>query len=222
MNFAFKGSLVALIAAQVGCASMSSLQTAEVLEKGKTQQTFGGGYYTSEETSGTTVINAKLPYLEYSYREGLAENFDAGFKLTIIGAATLDGKYRLIDGENFDFAIGAAAGYTSLKTGTGTTETENTIIDLMVPVYASYRFDDQWAAYLTPRYVLRVNSQSGAVSGNSTASLLGGAAGVKIGKDWGAYLEAAYQKVIGSDFDLMQYNVSLFWEADDGLLSKIF
>jgi hypothetical protein len=110
----------------------------------------------------------------------------------------------------------------SLKTGSGVNETTNTIVDLMVPVYGSYRFDKTWAVYLTPRYVLRMNSQSGGSSGSSTASLYGGAGGVKIGDQWGAYLEAAYQKQAGSSFDLMQYNVSFFWDGDGGILSKLF
>jgi hypothetical protein len=214
--------LIAIIGSQVACASMSSLQTAEVLEPGKTQQTFGGGYYASEETSNNVSLSTKLPYLEYSYREGVTKDFDAGVKLTIIGAAAVDGKYRLYDGEKFDFAIGGALGYMSIKTGSGATETENTIIDLMVPVYASYRFSDQWAAYLTPRYVLRMNSRSGSDGGSSSGSLIGGAGGLKIGKEWGAYVEAAYQKETGTTFDLMQYNVSFFWEADGGVLAGIF
>lgn len=225
-----KRSLVILglscLVGQTACVSMSSLQTAETLEKGKKQTTFGGGYYTSQETSNGTTVSTKLPYLEYSYREGLAKDFDAGLKLTIVGSLAADAKYRLYDGKDFDFSVGGGVGYMSLKTGSGNTETNNTIIDLMVPLYASYRFDDSWAVYLTPRYVLRMNNQSstapGATSSNSTASLFGGAGGVKIGKSWGAYLEAAYQKQSGSSFDLMQYNVSLFWESDGGVLSKMF
>lgn len=211
---------------QVACVSMSSLQTAETLEKGKTQSTFGGGYYSSEETTNNSSLSTKLPYLEYSYREGLAKDFDAGVKLTIIGSAAVDAKYRLYDGEAFDFSVGGAVGYMSLKTSstttTATTDVETTIIDFMIPVYASYRFDKSWAVYATPRYVLRMNSQSGASGGSSTASLFGGAGGLKIGNEWGAYLEAAYQKQAGSDFDLMQYNVSFFWETDDGILGQLF
>lgn len=214
--------LTLLFVGPVACVSMSSLQTAETLEKGKTQSTFGGGYYSSEETSNNTALSTKLPYFEYSYREGLADNLDGGIKLTIIGSAAADLKYRLHKGEKFNFSVGGGLGYMSVKSSAGSTDVENTIIDFMVPVYASYRFDPSWAAYLTPRYVLRMNSQSGASSGTSTASLAGGAAGVKIGHSWGAYLEAAYQKQLGSSFSLMQYNVSLFWESDDGVLAKLF
>lgn len=211
-----------ILSGSVACVSMSSLQTAETLEKGKTQSTFGGGYYSSEETVNNTTISTKLPYLEYSYREGIAKDLDGGVKLTIIGSATADLKYRLIDGDAFDLSVGGGAGYMTLTSGSGATEVKNTIIDFMVPAYASYRFDPSWVVYATPRYVLRMNSRSGADSGTSTASLLGGAGGVKIGKSWGTYLEAAYQKQLGSNFDLMQYNVSFFWEADGGFLSQFF
>lgn len=207
---------------QSACVSMSSLQTAETLEKGRKQTTFGGGYYSSEETSNNTSLSTKVPYLEYSYREGLAKDFDAGVKLTIIGSAAVDGKYRLIDGKEFDLSAGGALGYMTISSGSGANEVKNTIIDFMLPVYASYRFSEQWALYLTPRYVMRMNSRSGASSGTSTASLLGGAGGVKIGHEWGVYLEAAYQKQLGSTFDLVQYNASLFWESDGGILSGLF
>lgn len=225
-NLGFLLGLIVLF--QTACVSMSSLQTAETLPKGKTQSTFGGGYYSSDETTSGISSSTKLPYLEYSYREGFAKDFDAGLKLTIIGSAALDGKYRLYDGDKFDFAIGGAVGYMSLKTGSGTTESQNTIIDLMVPLYASYRIDESWALYLTPRYILRMNSRSGTTSGTSasngtsTASLLGGAGGVKIGNKWGAYLEAGYQAQPGSSFSMMQYNVSFFWEADGGYFSQFF
>lgn len=221
MNKFYLALAALVLLGQAACVSMSSLQTAETLEKGRKQTTFGGGYYSSEETANNSKLSTKLPYLEYSYREGIAKDFDAGVKLTIIGSAAIDGKYRLYDGEKFDFAVGGALGYMNVKTGSGSTETENTIIDIMLPVYASYRFDKSWAVYLTPRYVLRMNNRSGVDSGNSTASLFGGAGGVKIGHDWGAYLEAAYQKQSGSSFDLMQYNVSFFWETDGGILSGL-
>lgn len=219
--FVVLGSLIVLTC-QVACVSMSSLQTAETLAKGRKQTTFGGGYYSSEETSNNSSLSTKVPYLEYSYREGLGKDFDAGLKLTIIGSAAIDGKYRLYDGQDFDMSIGGAVGYMSIKSGSGANEVENTMLDFMVPLYASYRFDPSWAVYLTPRYVMRMNSKSGAETGSSTASLYGGAGGLKVGKDWGVYLEAAYQKQAGSSFDLMQYNVSLFWEADGGILSKVF
>lgn len=210
------------VVTQTGCVSMSSLQTAETLKKGQKQQTFGGGTYNSEEVVDNNTVKKDVPYLEYSYREGLSDNVDAGLKLTIIGSAAADVKYRLIDGDAFDFSVGAGVGYFNLKTGSGETEVENTSIDLMVPIYASYRFNESWAAYLTPRYVHRMTSYSGAASGSTSASLGGGAAGVKIGNTWGVYLEAAYQKALDGDFDLMQYNVSLFWEEAGGVLSSMF
>ena len=207
--------------AQTACVSMSSLQTAETLEKGRKQTTFGGGTYSSEETSNGSSLSTKLPYLEYSYREGIAKDLDVGLKLTIIGSAAVDGKYRLIDGEQFDLSAGGAIGYMNVKTGSGTTETQNTIIDFMIPLYASYRIDKSWALYATPRYVLRMSNRSGFDSGTSTASLLGGAGGVKIGHDWGAYVEAAYQKQLGSSFGMSQFNLSFFWETDGGILSGL-
>jgi len=202
---------------------MSSLQTAETLEKGRKQTTIGGGYYASDDTSTVTNerIETKTPYLELSYREGLAENFDAGVKLTIIGSVSADAKYRLIDGKGFDLSVGGGAGYFSMSSGSGEAEVQSTSVDLILPVYASYRLHESFAVYATPRYVYRILNRSGAESSSTNQSLVGGAGGFKIGKDWGVYLEAAYQKDTGSDFALMQYNVSFFWESAGGILNSL-
>ena len=213
---------LALLVSQTACVSMSSLQTAETLEKGKKQTTFGGGTFNTNETSGATTLNTSLPYVEASYREGFGENFDAGLKVTIIGSYTADAKYRLIDTKSFDFSVGAGIGYLSYTTGSGTTETKTTAYDFMLPIYASYRFTDTFAAYVTPRYVYRMANTSGATTADANTTLAGGAAGVKIGKSWGVYLEGAYQKDTKSDFNMMQYNVALFWEEAGGIFSKMF
>ncbi len=201
---------------------MSSLQTAETLEKGKKQTTFGGGTFNSEETSGTTKLKTDLPYVEASYREGFGKDFDAGLKITIIGSYTADAKYRIYDGDAFDFSVGGGVGYLEYSTGTGAAETKHTAYDLMLPVYASYRFAETFAMYVTPRYVYRMANTSGATSASASTTLTGGAAGVKIGKSWGMYLEAAHQKDTKSDFTMMQYNVALFWEEAGGIFSKMF
>jgi hypothetical protein len=223
MNFKFLGLALIILATQSACVSMSSLQTAETLEKGKNQTTIGGGTYNSKQKQGSTSIETNLPYLEASYREGLADNLDAGVKLTIIGSYSADVKYRLVKGEKFQFSVGGGLGYTDFSTGTGTSEIKNTYLDFMIPIYASYRFADLFAIYATPRFVYRALHYSGAQEGNGNQSLGGGAAGMKIGKDWGIYAEAAYQKDLGagSNFDLMQYNVSIFWEKAGGLLSGV-
>lgn len=201
-----------------GCVSMSSLQTAETLQPGQTQTTYGGGFYQSSQfVKNTDTSDLKLPYMEFSYREGLSDRWDFGGKITVIGSAVVDAKYQFFRGERFHAAVGAGLGYFEMSTGSEAERTTVRAIDGIVPLYASYNFAETLAAYVSPRYVLR--SVSGASS--ATDSLGGGAFGFKIGKSWGAYLEAAYQKQLGGDFSATQYNVSIFVNRPGGLLASL-
>jgi hypothetical protein len=208
---------------QVACVSISSLQTAETLEKGRTQTTVGGGGFNSEEKFADVDLKTSLPYLEASYREGLGHNVDAGLKYTFPGTLVADGKYRFLEGPNFNMAVGGGLRYLSYESGTDADKVKYTDIDLMIPLYASYRFNDQFVLYATPRYVLRTQSESGGTNaGNKGGSLIGGSSGLKVGKDWGAYLEASYEKQLGSQYSALQYNVSVFWEQPGGFLQNLF
>ncbi len=211
-------TLILLALGQTACVSMSTLQTAETLKKGKTQTTYGGGYYQSPSfDKAVDNTDLKMPYLEFSYREGIAPQFDYGLKLTIIGSAVADVKYQLLDMGEFAAAVGLGVGYLSISTGSGDTQTASRIIDTIVPVYASYKFADNFSLYTAPRYVLRFTSGTNA----KTSSLAGGSVGTKIGKNWGVYLEGGYQKEFGGDFSAYQYNASLFFEGDGGLLTSL-
>ena len=214
--------LIALLGALAtqGCVSMSSLQTAETIEKGKHQWTVGTGTYSSKQKldATTTVDISGAPYFESTYREGLGENLDYGLKVTIIGSYGADVKYRLVKGENFQFSVGGALGYSDFSRDYGSGNVKNTYIDVMVPLYLSYRFAPRFAVYANPRFDYRAAHYSGVVEANANQNFAGGAAGVKIGHDWGLYAEAAYMKDLGrSDLNVMQYNASIFWESPGGL-----
>lgn len=196
------------------CASMSGLQTARVLKKGEAESSFGGGQYSSEaiETAtGKTGAKLSAPFIEYTYRQGLTDKWDAGLKLTLIGTAVLDAKYSLYSGDKLAFAVGAGLGYldieSSEKDASGS-KTKSTIIDIILPLYASYDFTDQFALYLVPKYIQR--NISGASSGS--ASLIGSSLGFKIGKDWGAYVEGSFFKDTKTDFKGTQANLAFFWK----------
>jgi hypothetical protein len=197
---------VALLA--TGCVSMSSLQTARTLEKNKSQQTLGGGLYTSESlVDDKDLGRISLPYLEYSYRQGLSDKIDAGIKITNSFTLMADGKYQLVDGEQFALAAGLGVGYFSVSQTSGDEKFESTLIDVMVPLYLSYDVTKSFTPYLSPKYIARF------VSGteSSTNSLWGATAGAKIGDQSGAYVEATYLTRPGSNFSTLQYNVSFFW-----------
>jgi hypothetical protein len=131
----------------IGCISMSSLQTAEVLPVGEGTIEAGAGFYTSpsinkaiedanKESASTSTTQTgtedeskgiSIPYFEFGYRRGLAEGFEMGIRYTFPGALTLDGKYSLLNREDIDVAIGLGVGYQSYEATSSTdSSTQNT------------------------------------------------------------------------------------------------
>lgn len=208
---------------QVGCANMSALQTARVVPKGQAEINIGAGTYNSNafeqaltgeeaEEGEISLDDVTSAYGEIDYRQGITENWDAGLKITLIGTMQIDGKYQFIkaEGNGFDMATGFGLGHMEITSGSGDNEFKTTIIDAVLPVYMSYNFSDSFAVYLNPKYVYR-NIKSDADSGST--GLYGAAAGVKIGKEWGCYLESAYQKAAKGEYVAQQFTGSIFWNT---------
>ena len=174
-----------------GCANMSSLQTAQTLPPGDHQFVMGGGYFTmpelsqelSETTEGEDVV-LRAAYAEFMYRHGIAENFDAGIKLTLIGTLALDGKYRFVNAGGFAMATGVSVGYLRLESTEGTNGDVTNIVDVTVPLHMSFDLGESAAIYLSPKYNLR--------SADGIIHLGGGTFGVRLGADIGLYLEVSY------------------------------
>jgi len=232
----------------VSCISMSSLQTAEILKEGEGRVLLGGGYYTSPslnkdlkdaKDSGkveTNLDDIKIPYLEVGYRRGLSESFELGFKYTIPGALGIDGKYSLLNQDNFDLALGLGLGYFSIESGGSSTsqdssnsgsgsssttstsdaKSKSTVFDLTLPIYMSYRINDSFALYTSPKYILRSVSSSVTENGKTTKSsgktpMAGATVGAMIGTDKGFGIEVTYAKGIGGDFNLMQVAGAMYY-----------
>lgn len=216
------------------CISMSSLQTAEILKQGEGRVLFGLGYYTSpainkaiddldEATNNTTKNDdLKMPYIELGYRRALSETFELGFKYTFPGSLGLDGKFGLLNTENFDLALGLGVGYltyaseSSGTTSNSPTKFKSTIIDFTVPLYTSYRINESFALYMSPKYIVRSISSSDTSDGVSTTSkgsqhFAGASIGTMIGSDKGVAIEVTYVKDQSSKFDIMQVGGALFW-----------
>jgi len=247
-------------ALNVSCISMSSLQTAEVLPVGEGTIEAGAGFYTSpsinkaiedaskessSSSSTTTQTTSEeeskgisIPYFEFGYRRGLAENFEMGIRYTLPGALTIDGKYSLLNREDIDVAIGLGVGYQSYEattssgsdtsnsgsnSSTTTTKTEtkakSTMIDVTVPVYTSYRFTENFALYASPKMILRNASSSSTTDGKTEKSssqfkMAGFTFGTMIGGVTGAKalaLEITYAKDTSSDFDVMQFGGAMLY-----------
>ncbi len=203
------GLMLAL--SQTACMSLSTMQTGETLPPGQTQWTFGSGSYTYEQSypypdDGKDSLTGE--YYEMSFRHGLGDRMDWGARLMFLGNAVVDLKYQFIDGVRFDAAVGAGLGYLNISSDDGTGEEESTtMLDVVVPLYLSYQYSPLFTPYLAPRLVWR--RQSAEAEGSQT--LLGVTAGLKIGVNYGAYLEFGYQKDLRSDFSARQFNFAWFW-----------
>jgi hypothetical protein len=201
----------------------STLQTAKALDPGRQRILVGGGYYASpdlnEDASAATGSDTSiaLPYMELGYRRGLIDKLEAGVKYTIPGTAAIDGKYQFLDAGDFALAAGASVGYFKLTSESGDSKSSSTVIDTIVPVYASYDLAKAFALYTSPKYVLRYakNESTDGMMMNESSSglnhLVGATVGARLGNRWGLFLETTYLKSVSSEFDAFQVNGSIFF-----------
>ena len=173
----------------VGCANLSALQTAQTLPEGESEFVVGGGYFTmpalndiasdaASMTSGTDDdLNFALPYIEVAYRRGFGEDIDAGAKLTIVGTAALDVKYRFLNVDGFALSTGLGIGGVQLG--------DFLIVDVTVPLYVSLDLSESFSLYSSPKYNMRL-------VGDEPVNMAGATVGARIGSDFGAYIEATY------------------------------
>ena len=201
-----------LFAAQNACVSMQSLQTAEVLKSGSTEQTVGGGLFNGDALGG--IVGASKvsgPVFIYTYRRGFAEDWDFGLQVTS-GTYGGDVKYRLLDNGQFKMATALGLNYASVSTSVtvGGIESKTTVsaYDLYVPLIMSYAFSKDFTGYFSPRYGLRMLSGN---AGSSSVGLVGANVGFKWGQTKGVYVEAGYQKQLTGEFSALQYNAAFFW-----------
>ncbi len=194
------------ILSMVRCASVSTLQTARVLDKDDSFHSVGLSFYSSDDFLGGDDIS--IPLLEYTYRRGVWDKIDMGLKLAIIGTAVVDAKYNLINSENWALATGLGLGYLSFESTVGGTTETSTILDFFVPVYLSYDFSKTMTVYSAAKYMLRTISGDG-ISGDG--SLLSSTLGLKLGDQSGIFFEGTLISGLDSDFTGQQLSGSYFF-----------
>jgi len=214
-----KSAALVIAVLTTACVNSSTLQTAKALDPGKQRILIGGGYYASpsldadaSSTAGEDV-SLKMPYMELGYRRGIVKKVELGAKVTIPGTAGIDAKYELLNDGKFAVAAGAGFGYLKLTSGSEGAETSSTIIDAIVPVYASYDLAKALAVYASPKYVMRYTKSTDEMmqSASGMNHLVGGTLGTKLGNGAGLFMEASYLKSVSSDFDSFQVNGSIFF-----------
>jgi hypothetical protein len=189
------------------CASVSTLQTARVLEEGDSFHAIGMGFYSSDDFIGGSDIS--LPLIEYAYRRGIWKDLDFGVKIAIIGTANVDVKYNLINGEKFALATGLGLGYLSFESESNGETAESSIIDLMIPLYASYDVSKMTSLYGATKYMLRTVSSD--ASSSADGSLLSNTLGIKIGEKAGVFMEGSLITGLDNDFSGTQFNGAYFF-----------
>lgn len=209
--------MLALATVATGCVNMSTLQTARTVPVGEYELISGGGYYlspilsevsASTENSENEVKLVGVPYLEIGGRVGMVDYLDLGLKITIPGTIALDVKYQFLDLDGFAMAVGGGIGYLHYETTSHDTKFTNEIIDLMLPLFISYHFNEAFAVYGSPKYVMRVH-----LTGDADPSqLLGAGGGFRIGEEVGIYIEATYMVDLANpDFTMIQATGASFF-----------
>lgn len=214
-----------------GCLSISSLQTAEILPVGENRVELGAGFYTSpsideviygmandpsSDTNDEEYKSIKIPYFEAGFRMGLTEKYEMGARYTLPGVLAVDGKYSLLDREDFDIAVGLVAAYQSYSVTADKLETH--ILDLSLPLYASVRLNKSFAFYGTPKFILRNAKSESEYEGVKKTStgvqrMVGLTVGTMIGSypsDMGVALEVTYVKDTERDFTMLQVGGAFF------------
>jgi hypothetical protein len=189
----------ALAACMLGCANFSTLQSADVLGKGKSEGGAGATLSQYELVYGNGVDSlrhtARMPALALWYRRGLARRLDlnlyawiplgfrAGLKFQLAGAPDRDG---------FSLSLGAEGGYVYV-------EREGlvcNIIEWHAPLYLGVDFSRSVSLYIVPRYTGRCSYND---NGAGFAHAFGGAGGLQLGRRVPLYLEgtAGYEGSAG-------------------------
>ena len=213
-------ALVAFSAVTTGCVNSSTLQTAKALDPGKQRILVGGGFYSSPSVNAdaseasSTDVSLAMPYMELGYRRGIVDKVEVGAKVTLPGTAGVDAKYQFLNAGNLALAAGIGTGYLKIMSGAEGMETSSTIVDAIVPVYASYDVSRFFAVYSSPKYVLRYAKSFDETDMSSSSGmnhLVGGTMGVRVGQNQGLFLATSYLKSVSSDFDSFQVNGSFFF-----------
>jgi len=137
------------------CSQLGSLQTARTLPPDDIE--FGGALYgygfSDQEFVGGELGSYIGPHFEILGRYGIADNIDAGIKLSSSLNLLIDGKFQFLGGQTESFAMAIGPGFEyQFPVGE---QQEETVFRVHLPLYMSYHFNDDNALYLTPRYTLQ-------------------------------------------------------------------
>lgn len=177
--------LLAIFFPLISCVNMTTYQTADTLKPNESYTYYGGGYYRGSSLND----NVEATFIEVGYRRGLTDKMDAGAKWIIGGAAVIDVKYHLISEQNYDVSVGGGLGSlflssteTSTESRISITKPEITVIDLIVPVYVSYKLSEGAVPYFSPKFIFRNDMSTVGDKISPSGAMGGGTLGIMLGK----------------------------------------
>lgn len=152
-----------------GCVQISSLQTAKTLPKDKRIVGFSATAYGSNDFLEDIYAPPAIPFVEVFARQGFANNFDAGLKISSGGNIAVDGKYQFFGTVDSEFAIatGLAFEYQFSR------NFETFVSRQTIPIYFSYHPNTDFAVYAVPRFIHQF------VSEDNNSLFLGANLGIK-------------------------------------------
>ena len=161
--------LLVLVILCAGCVSLSTFQTARVLQENESQ--FGAAVSTNSnytlliEEDGEVISESITGgTFEAFYRTSIGSNFDIGMKAYFVGFI-IDGKYQFHDGEQFDMAADLGIGYNKFSSG----DSDVTILDFYPTLLMTFDLSKNVDLTFAPKIIARF------ISGpTENSTLLGG------------------------------------------------
>lgn len=137
---------IVLIMLLSSCFQISSLQTGRTLPKGDTNLGAAIDVVVVADSEGGGVI--PIPNLEIFARRGIAQNFDAGLKLSTAGSLSFNGKYQFYGDQTSKFASAVGAVFEVQYDGHKYFTTHQTLA-----LYLSAHPNENFAWYVTPKFI---------------------------------------------------------------------
>ncbi len=210
LNF-FKKITVCVVLAITfsSCVNFNRFETAETL--GARNKSFEMNQGVSVLGDSRSTTENVIPSTELTFRRGITDKLDLGITIPLSTLLLFDGKYNFYQSANKKFQASASPGfgYYLIKLNNGHPYL------LTFPVIASYRFSDELAIGIIPKYV-RFATQD---NDKRIMNVFGAATGVAIGEDkswnvsFGMYY--SYERSRGTYYD--QY-----WFGQFTIGKKIF
>jgi len=166
-----------------GCASMSTMQTARVTEKGKFDYLVDGGFSYFGTPQSPTDFLISLRFVELGVRYGVSDHLDAGLKISSSKTMLLDTKYQLLGDKSSKLAgsVGLGGSYMAYKFD----DIRTSQYHAFLPFYFSYHPVDWISLYCSPKYIFQIaNSYDLETNEGDTrfSHWYGASGGIRIGK----------------------------------------